>query len=112
MAVTENTSGSTNTDGTEQTLATITSAGNYQFRVSLKNMVNDDMLEFRIKVEPRASASTAEVLYFYCYKHAQGADSAIVDTPWVAIPASGQYIVTIKRVAGADHAYEWSILTQ
>ena len=112
MAVTENTSGSTTTDGTEQTLATITAAGNYQFRIDLGNMVKADAIEVRIKTEARSADATAYVLYFAAYANAQGADARIAETPWVAIPASSQYIVTLKRTAGTDRAYAWSILTQ
>lgn len=111
MAVTENTSGSTTTDGSEQTLATITSAGNYMFRIDVDNMVNADAILIRIKVEARASESTAKVLYSQPVMHDQG-EAAIIDFPWVAIPASGQYIVTLQRTAGSDRAYPWSILTQ
>jgi hypothetical protein len=111
MAVTENTSGSTTTDGTEQTLATITSAGNYQFRIDTDNLANSDAVEVRIKVEARSSESTAKVLYKQTFAHDRG-EAVIFDFPWVAIPASGQYVVTLKRVAGTDRAYPWSILTQ
>jgi hypothetical protein len=111
MTVSENTSGSTTTDGSEQTLATITTAGNYQFRIDVDNLVNDDEIEIRIKVEARAAESTAKVLYRIPLKHDQG-EQCIFESPWVAIPGSSQYIVTLKRTAGTDRAYPWSILTQ
>ncbi|MCC6192059.1 MAG: hypothetical protein IT318_23770 [Anaerolineales bacterium] len=111
MAVTEHANGNTTTDGTEQTLSSITSAGNYQLRVSVNNVVNDDEVEVRAKVYPRADASAVETLYLIPVKHDVG-ELSVIELPWIAIPASSQLDFTLKRVAGTDRAYQWCVLTQ
>lgn len=111
MAISENNNGSTTTDGTEQTLATITTEGNYQFRIDLDNMVNGDSIEIRLKVEARTAESTAKILYLITLSHDQG-EVAIHESPWVAVVTNGQLIVTLKRTGGSDRTYVWSVIKQ
>lgn len=104
--IAENTGGVVATDGTEQTLATITTGGVFQLVVDLSNMQNGDAVEFRAKVKIR-SLSSEKTVVMSTYAHAQGADGAIAITP--PLPAPYQFSATIRRVSGGDRSYEWAI---
>ena len=105
MAVSVNTGGDTLTDGTEKTLATITAAGTYVLVVDLGPMVNGDVIEFRIKTKVR-TGSTAYEAYYAAYAHAQGNNRNKYSLP---VPSPFSFAATIKRAAGTDHTYNWSI---
>lgn len=107
MALTLVTSGSTTTDGTEQTLTTQTTALVYQFAIDTANMQNGDVIEIKMKTKVR-SGDSSRVAYYATYSHAQSGEPNKYSIP---IPANVELIITIKRVAGGDRAYPWALLS-
>lgn len=104
MAVSENTGGTLTTDGTEQTLATIASAGTYQLLVELNGMGLTDEVEIKLYVKAR-SGSTSRVVWDQIYKFVQ-ADAVIISPP---VPAPFEFKATLKRNAGSVTSIIWSI---
>lgn len=103
---TEQTSGQITTDGTEQTLATVTAAGAYQFQIDANALADDDEIEIRIYQKVRTGTTSRVMLGPFTLRHAQGEDDI-----WVApaLLAVHEYKVTIKRTGGVDRTYDWSI---
>ena len=99
-----NTSGSVTTDGTEQTLATVTTASNFVVTIDVANMAAGDEVEMRIYGKAR-SGDTERLLHLWPILGDQSRDL------WQSIPvASPHYLkATIKRVDGTDRAYPWAI---
>lgn len=106
MAVTENTGGSVTTDGTEQTLATVTTANTYVLVIDANAMANGDVIELRLKTKAR-SGGTSRLAYFATYANVQGQPNKYS----VPVPVNVEIIATIKRVAGTDRAYPWALLS-
>ncbi len=106
MALAEITSGSTASDGTEQTLTTQTGGKTYVFAIDLNVMVNADQLEIRVYTKV-LGGSTSRQTYYASYANVQE-DKNVFTVP---IPAIHEAHFTMKRVAGADHTYDWSILS-
>ena len=100
------TDGSTTTDGTEQTLATDTANHTYVFVIDTNLMVNGDQIEIKIKTIVR-SAGTERVAYVVQYANIQD-DPQKYSMP---VPANISLKVTLKRVAGTDHAYPCALLS-
>ncbi len=105
MAWSEATSGSTLTDGTEQTLATRTSGKTAMLGIDLNVMVAADILEVRLYTKVLAG-STSRTVWSATYANVQSP----VNQYSVPIPAVHEWKATIKRTAGADHTYDWSVL--
>ena len=110
MAWTESTSGNATTDGTEQTLATVTAAGTYVLYLDTANMASGDALEVRAYVMPK-TAETERLLYgpksgmtFWDVQE----EPMKVTVP-VNIIASASVRFTIKRIAGTDRTYKWFV---
>jgi hypothetical protein len=99
-------SGTTTTDGTEQTLTTQTTPAVYVFSFSTLNMVNGDTVEARIYTK-MLSGDAYEQLYSVTYTHGQ-ADKGKLSEP---VPVDIGIQVTLKRVAGTDRAYKWKLLS-
>lgn len=99
------TSGTTTTNGTEQTLATDTTNKVYVLAIDTANMVNGDVIEIKIKTKV-LSGGTERIAYYTVYAHAQG--EPIKYSP--PVPANISYKVTLKRVSGTDRAYDWAVL--
>lgn len=110
MAASVKTSGSTTTDGTEQTLATVTDAGVYSLHIDLNAMVGGatpDIVEVRFYDKARSTDTerqVGETLQFV---------GGLVPKIWFSPPiiSPHDYKVTLKRVQGTDRAYPWSIRT-
>lgn len=97
--------GTTTTDGTEQSLGISTGGGTYVFQFDTSNLQNGDTVEIRIYTKT-LSGSTKKVLYNPTYTNAQGEPNK--QSPPVLV--SHYFEVTIKRTAGTDRAYDWEIL--
>jgi len=120
MAVTQVAEGPTTTDGTEQVLATETVAGVYQLRIDTRNMAKGDRIELRVYL----SIDTAESRYLaepgvMSYSNKQGdgtadaaGDGAVVkfSLPYTVGDVGNGVRFSLKRVAGTDRAYEWSVV--
>jgi len=106
MAPTSIDTNTTTTDGSEQTLTTQTTANTYVFVIDTNAMVNGDILEIKIKTIVRASG-TERIAYYVSYAHIQGEPIKYS----VPVPIDISIKVTLKRVAGSDHAYPWKILS-
>jgi hypothetical protein len=99
-------SGTTTTDGTEQSLSSQTAGGTYIFGIDTNLMVNGDVIELRIYTKI-LSGSTKRVVYVATYTNIQGEPNKY--SPPVLID---NYVeVTLKRASGSDHAYDWELLS-
>lgn len=100
------TSGTTTTDGTEQTLFTDTTNKTYIFVIDTNAMANGDIIEIRAKTKV-LSGGTSREAYFVTYAHVQAQPNKYS----VPIPANIELVVTLKRTAGTDRAYPWALLS-
>ena len=106
MAVKENTGETLTSDGTEQTLATLTAAGTYQLLVDTDEMVGSDAITLRIKVKAR-SGNTLKEVFAVRYRGDQG-DNAIKISP--PVPAPFEFVATLEKTdGGASRDFIWSI---
>jgi len=91
--------------GTRDTLATISSAGNYLLKVDTKNMVLGDeiLLEIYDKV---LTGSTSARAYSATYAHVQDEDVKI------SIPISTVFetIFYLTQEAGTARSFEWAVV--
>lgn len=98
--------GSLTTDGTEQTFDSGSSvSGTFLLRVDTNAMVDGDQIEIRVYTKAAAGGTERQTMY-YSMANAQG-DPIHMSPP---VPTAEDIKFTIKRVAGSDHAYPWSIL--
>lgn len=94
--------GDTTTDGSEQTLASGTAAGIFELNLNRANMVDGDFVELR--AYKKVNDTTKQQVAFATI--ARGGDTHVQFGPI----ATATYIeFTLKRVAGTDRAYKWSI---
>lgn len=102
---TKNQEGSTTTDGTEQTLFTVTTSNTYVFVIDTANMVNGDIIEVRAKTKV-TTGDTSQEAYHVTYAHLQAQPNKYS----VPIPIDIEIVVTLERVGGSDRTYIWSLL--
>lgn len=102
---TKNQEGSTTTDGTEQTLFTVTTSNTYVLVIDTANMVNIDIIEIKLKTKV-TTGDTSQLAYHVTYAHAQ----SLPNKYSVPIPVDIELVATIKRLAGSDRSYIWSLL--
>lgn len=102
-------SNNTTTDGTEQTLASSTSlsqGGVFKPVIDLTNMVDGDAIEVRGYQQANGSSSLVQA---WVVSFANAQTSITPDLP-VIVGLNGLGVkVTVKRVAGSDRAYQWSV---
>ena len=106
MALALVTSGTTTTDGTEQTLFTDTTAKVYVLAIDTNAMVNGDTIEIKLKTKV-LTAGTSRIAYYVTYSHVQGQPQKYS----IPIPADIELVGTLKRTAGTDRAYPWALLS-
>lgn len=106
MAVAVKTSGSTTTDGTEQTLATVTDPEVLQLTVDVANLVNGDVIELRIYGKARSS-DTERLMWGPVRVGPVAPITKLLPGPAMLSPH--HFKATIKRIAGTDRAYPWAI---
>jgi hypothetical protein len=98
--------GTTTTDGTEQTLGSVeTSNINAVLVLDCNAMANGDTIEVRIYTKA-LSGGTSRLAYLATYSNAQAKPVKYS----VPVPANIEFKATIKRTAGTDRAYDWAIL--
>lgn len=101
-------SGTTTTDGTEQTLASTTSlsaGGIMELQIETHLMADGDAIELRVYLGVNAADRLA---HYASFVNTQ-TDVCKRSIP-VAVPTSGRYKATIKRTAGTDRAYDWQVV--
>lgn len=107
MALAVNASGTTTTDGTEQSLATPTTSNVYVFDIDTNAMLAGDVLEIRVK-KTVLTGGTIRPAWRATVGPSPRAEG-IVTSPPLACPFG--CTITIKRVGGTDRAYPWSLMT-
>lgn len=97
-------SGTLTTDGTEQTFTSGTAvSGTFMLRLDTSNMVDGDQIELRLYTK---AGSTERQAVYYSLANAQSDPLHIGPS----LPTAEDYKATIKRIAGTDRSYAWSIL--
>jgi len=92
-------------DGTEQTLATVTTAGSYVLHVDLSALADGDTVVLRLKSRV-LSGGTDRLAYEASFSHAQGTPL----TYSIPVPTAHQIIATLEQTAGTNRSYDWSLL--
>ncbi len=99
------TSGTLVADGTEQTLASSTTAnGIFWVQVDVSAMVDGDTVELRSYTKAN-SAGTERLAYFGSFSNTQPILIKISDE----IRTVGDYKFTLKQTAGSNHTYPWGV---
>ena len=98
MSINE-TTGNVTADGSEQTLATETTAGVYVLWVDLSNLADGDSVILRLKSKVRSS-STSRQVYSAAYANAT-ADGNI---------QAHEAVATLEQDGGVNRTYDWSLL--
>jgi hypothetical protein len=101
-------SGTATSDGTEQTLATITTPGAYELIVDMGAMANTEVVLLRIK-EPVLAGGTTRSTQYLSYTASGSAapePSARVLGP-VSIDQSATF--TLQRTSGSARAHPWKV---
>jgi hypothetical protein len=98
-------SGTQTTDGSENSLASGTASGTYVLTLEANNMADGDTIEIRGYHKPGAS-STKRQQFYLSLANAQS-DPGFISPP---IPTEGYVEFSIKRTAGTDRSYKWSVL--
>lgn len=106
MALASIASGTTTTDGTEQTLATDTTGKVYVLCADLSAMANGDEMELRLKTKILTGGTSREV-YYAAFRNAQ-AQPQVYSPP---VPADIEIVATLKKVAGTNRAIPWKLLS-
>jgi hypothetical protein len=105
MAVSVNTNGSqTAVIGTEHTLATITTAGIFQFVVDTSNLANGDAVELRIYLKP-AAGGTEQLTYYTAFGNAQGQPMKTS----LMVPSPISWRATLKQTTGTGRVFPWAV---
>lgn len=105
VTVTEDTTNTTTTDGTEQTLFTQETGGIYQFIADVDDMAAADYLEIREYISAINTATMRQLGPTITVRW----DSNIIELLPRAVVANSSYRVTIKRAAGADFDVVWAL---
>lgn len=106
MSWTQDSLGPTTTDGTLQTLATPTTNASYVFRIDTTNMVNGDEIVITV-LSKTLTGSSALGQQIARYIHAQDSNEVIKELGPFTMHFGGTF--KLQRVAGSDHAYDWSL---
>jgi hypothetical protein len=101
-------SNTTATDGTEQTLSTLTTNKIFQFFIDLNAMAAGDAIEVRLKTKV-LNGGTTRVVYKDEFRDEQSADNKIAHS--IPVASDQEYVVTLKRIAGTDRSYPWKVLS-
>ncbi|HYD07796.1 MAG TPA: hypothetical protein VEC60_18820 [Reyranella sp.] len=97
-------SGNVTTDGTEQELtAGAAVSGTFMLRLDTSNMADGDQIELRLYTKAGSTRRQAA-----CYSLSNAQQDPVHLGP--ILPTAEDYRATIKRVAGTDRSYAWSIL--
>jgi len=106
MALTSIASGTTTTDGTEQTLATDTTNQVYVLALDLSDMINGDVLEVRLKTKV-LSGGTSREAYLATYSNVQSQPQKYS----VPVPADIEIVATMKAInASGTTSVVWKLL--
>lgn len=107
MAMAVNASGTVTTDGTSQSLATPSTSNVYVFDIDTTNLAAGDVIEVRVQKKV-LTGGTIHTLWRATIGPSPRSE-VVVSSPPVSAPFG--VTVLVQRVAGADHAYDWSLMT-
>ena len=93
------------TVGTEHTLATITTAGNYVLVVDMNAMLNGDYTELRIKTKAK-SGGTSRLYAYAIFAHIQ----AELNKCSIPVAIDVEAVFTLKQIFGTGRTYDWNVL--
>lgn len=105
MAATEVDADSTLTDGTEQTLSTLTDAGAYGFQIDCNAMAAGDAIDLRFYSKGNAAGTERLCLGPIGLV---GAQAEAIKT--FTFGLTSHLKVTIQRVSGTDRTYPWCVM--
>ncbi len=102
-------SGTATSDGTEQTLTTITTPGAYELHVDMGAMVNTEVVLLRIKKPVLAGGTTRSTQYLSYSATGSGAPepTARVLGPIAIGDTSATF--TLQRTSGSARAHPWIV---
>lgn len=100
-------SGTVTTDGTEQTLATLTTNSVKTWVLDLAALQNGDTVEARVYTTTLAAGTERLLWAAIPFQHAQAAPIK----QSLPIPSDVSVRFTVKRVAGSDRALPWKVLS-
>lgn len=103
----ETNDGSTLTDGTEQTLATLTAVGNYVFRINLTPLALGDRIVLRVYGESRTSESALLLAYETAFSDVQ--IEVLKPSPPLDVATNGQCRFTMELTDGSNRTLVWSV---
>jgi len=92
--------------GTEHSLAVSTTGKTYVLVVDAGAMLNDDILELRIKTKA-LSGGTQQMAYYALFQHIQAEPQKYS----VPVPADIEIECTLKQTAGTGRSYPWKLLS-
>lgn len=98
-------SGTTTTDGTEQSLTNKSAGGTYVFGIDTNALAGGDTIEIRIYTKI-LSGSTKRLAYYASYANVQGEPNKYS----VPVLIDNYIEVSLKRTGGTDRAYDWELL--
>lgn len=104
MALTVDSSGTTTTDATLQSLATSTTSGVFQAVFDLHNQANGDIIELYVYTKTLTGSTTA-LAFHAVYGHIQAEPVKV--TPPITSPFS--ITIKMKRTDGANFDVDWSL---
>ena len=102
----ETNDGSPLTDGTEQTLATISAPGSYVFRINLTPLALGDRIVLRQYGESRTSESALLLVYETAFSDAQV--EVLKVGPPIDVATNGQCRFTMELTNGTNRTLVWS----
>ena len=86
-------------------MATISTDGVYILVVDTNNMVNEDIVTFRLKTK-YASGGTSRLAYQATYAHVQAEPNKYS----IPIPVDTELIATLEQTDGTGRSFPWNIL--
>lgn len=100
-------SGTTATDGTEQTLRSETTTGTFVLILDRNAMLAGDVIEVRGKTKV-LSGGTLRTIWVQEFRDAPNTDDIVSES--IHILSDIQSDWTIKRTGGTDRSYPWKIM--
>jgi hypothetical protein len=101
--------GTTTTDGTEQTLASGAAGGSFALQIDISAMQDGDEAELRAYTKAKSGGTERQIGYARLGPLGQSSSSDQIQ-PFGPFPVVDDIKITLKRLAGTDRAYDWSVL--
>lgn len=101
-------SGTVTSDGTEQTLATITTPGSYELHVDMGAMANTEVVVLRMK-KPVLSGGTTRSTQYLSYTASGSAAPEPTARVLGPIAVDTTLTCTLQRTSGSARAHPWKV---